>query len=99
MSDAVDGDFDQDFSIYAPLEANPRLPVQRVHAFRRTGNVWINGGMIHTPIADDFPLLRRLLTNMATDSGTPVVLHIFPLRRGSKGTQIVFEPDGTHTNG
>lgn len=89
---------DEGLDIYAPLEANPRLSVQRVHAFRRTGNVWINGGMIQTPIADDFPLLRRLLTNMAIDSSTSVVLHVFPLRRGSAGNKFLFAPDGSCTD-
>lgn len=77
---------------YAPLEPSPYLPVQRVHAFRRTGNVWLNGGMIEPQIANDQRMLWRLLRNMSDDYVAEIHLYTIPLRPGGKAERTTFLP-------
>lgn len=35
------------------LKVNPELPVQRIHVFPRSGNVWLNGGLIYNGVEID----------------------------------------------
>lgn len=87
------------------LEANPELPVQRIHVFPRSGNVWLNGGLVYNgvEIDEDGMVKVRLDLKEVDDavmrmvrshpSGRAIV-YIFNARADSRPRRYEFTSEG-----
>lgn len=70
-----------------PFEANPQMPVQRVHYFDRSGRVWINGGLTNINLdgvrgfMSRWKIVRSLVESLAKRSGHTIVVHYYSRER------------------